>query len=154
MTMPAIVTIGRAVTQILTDKAAGGTPFATAVVVKFAYLPVYELADLTTAVLTVVPKALESELASRIGLDRHFHIDVALQCKTTADGAEADGQLDTLMALVGAVDDFIRATSLPDLDDVTWVGSTNNPIYSVEHLRKGVFTSVLTLTYRVIGGGS
>jgi hypothetical protein len=59
--------------------------------------------------------------------------------------------LDPLTALVQEVADFLRGQRLAALPSAICVAVRNEPIYAPEHL-DGLrqFTSVLTLTYRVV----
>jgi hypothetical protein len=62
-----------------------------------------------------------------------------------------DAGLDELMSLVERLADGLRLKRLSDVPEAMWVKTENSPIYSPEHLEtKGVFTSVLTVTYRVV----
>ena len=142
-----LVEIAKAVAGVLTTQATPPQGFALPVTVTFSFLPEYDPAQLKIPTLTVVPKTIESERAARAGMDRHYQVDIGIQCKLDYEPT----QVEVLMALVAEIDTFLAATPLEGVGEITWVGSANNPIYAPEHLRKGVFTSVLTLTYRGVG---
>ena len=77
-----------------------------------------------------------------------FAIDVAVQKKfETGDAAE----LDPLMSLVEEIADFFRLRRLAAYPDAVWVRTDNVPVYAPEHMEEyRQFTSVLTLTFRVV----
>lgn len=134
---------------------AGGSPVPLQAC--YAFAPEYDPAtDLQILTVTVVPRATQVERASRAGLDQHFEIDLGIQRQLQGQ----EGEVEKLLEAVVALDDFIRNCDLSavgegeSLGGVEWVGSENTPIYAVEHLRRGVFTSVLTVTYRLVGGSS
>jgi hypothetical protein len=113
-----------------------------------AYRPQFDLADLKTLQVTVVPKAIEIINITRQANQNDVAVDVAVQKKVDpADTAEMDG----LMALVEKLGDFFRLRRLTALPTALWTKTENVPIYAPEHLEtKQVFTSVLTLTFRVV----
>jgi hypothetical protein len=113
-----------------------------------AYRPVFDLADLKTLRVTVVPKGLEIVNITRSANQNDVSVDVAVQQKVDPN----DGpQMDVLMALVEKLGDFFRLRRLTALPTALWTKTENVPIYSPEHLEtKQVFTSVLTFTFRVV----
>lgn len=113
-----------------------------------SYRPVFELADLKTLRVTVVPKGIEIVNITRTANQNDVSVDVAVQKKVNpADAAE----MDALMTLVEKLSDFFRLRRLAALPTALWTKTENVPIYSPEHLEtKQVFTSVLTLTFRVV----
>jgi hypothetical protein len=113
-----------------------------------AYRPVFDLADLKTLRVTVVPKGIEIINITRNANQNDVSVDVAVQKKVNpADAAE----MDALMTLVEKLGDFFRLRRLAALPTALWTKTENVPIYSPEHLEtKQVFTSVLTLTFRVV----
>jgi hypothetical protein len=55
------------------------------------------------------------------------------------------------MALVEEIADFFRLRRLTSYPDAIWVRTDNVPVYAPEHLEEfRQFTSVLTLTFRVV----
>ena len=98
--------------------------------------------------MSVVPKGVTVERADRTRNQYDFNIDVAVQKKfQTGDAAE----LDPLMALVEEIADFFRLRRLAEYPDALWMRTENVPVYAVEHLDEfRQFTSVLTLTFRVV----
>jgi hypothetical protein len=114
--------------------------------------PSFELADLTDLRVTVVPKAVETSIASRSLSQYDVQVDVGIQKKLPA-GADEEVEVATMCGLVEEVADFLKGKPLEgDGWRASWVRpAVNEPVYSTEHLaEKRVFTSVLTLTYRVM----
>ena len=111
------------------------------------YRPVFDLGEMQTLHVSVVPKGVTIERADRSRNQYDFAIDVAVQQKfQTGDNAE----LDALMALVEEIADFFRLRRLTAYQDAVWVRTDNVPVYAPEHLEElRQFTSVLTLTFRV-----
>ena len=127
--------------------ATGFTPTFTA---ERAYRPQFDLEELQTLRVSVVPKAIEIQTLGRRANQHDISIDVAVQQKVDVADSAA---LDTLMALVQQIADFVRLRRI-DLaggSSAVWIKTDNTPIYSPEHLEtKQVFTSVLTFTFRVV----
>ena len=114
--------------------------------------PSFELADLTDLRVTVVPKAVETSTASRSLSQYDVQVDVGIQKKLPA-GSDEDVEVATMCGLVEEVADFLKGKRLEGTGwSASWVRpAVNEPVYSTEHLaEKRVFTSVLTLTYRVM----
>ena len=111
-----------------------------------AYIPRFDLADMTTLRVPVVPKGLEIAASSR-GRDQHdYRLDIGIQQKfSEGDAAE----LDPLMSLVEELADHFRGLVLDTEPGAACVAVENGPIYAQEHMREGrLFTSILTLTFR------
>lgn len=111
------------------------------------YRPVWDLSQLQDLQVAVVPR--EATVASA-GRDRNqydYRIDLAIQKKIDR---EEPAEIDPLMDLVEQLADHFRLRRLEEFVEAVWVRTENVPIYSVEHLEQHrVFTSVLSLTYRV-----
>jgi len=108
-------------------------------------LPQFRLRDMGALHVTVVPREVESEALSRAQDRYEVRVDVAIQKKVSSlDKTE----LDPLLALVQEVADYLNRRSMAG---AAWLKTENKPVYSPEHLRElRQFTSVLTLTYRVV----
>jgi hypothetical protein len=110
------------------------------------YRPIFDLEELKTLRVTVVPKGIAIGSLSRISNQYDTSIDIAVQ-KRAADQAE----LDVLMLLVQEIADHLRLRRLTPFPGALWQKTENTPVYSPEHLeQKQVFTSVLTITWRVV----
>jgi hypothetical protein len=113
-----------------------------------AYAPVRDLSEMKDLQVTVVPRSVEEDLAGRSSLQSRYQIDIAIQQKIdTASNTQADA----LMALVEEIKAHFRLRRLAGLGAI-WLRTVNDPIYSPAHWRElGQFTSVITLTFSVIG---
>ena len=147
--MSTVIDIAEAVKAELNapDGPADGDPPA-ALAAERLYRPRFELTDMGVLHVTVVPKGLELTAAGRGLAQDDVQIDVAVQKKLATTEA---GEIDALMALVERIGDFLRQRRLAGAPDAAWVRTENVPVYSVEHLGElRQFTSVLTVTYRVM----
>jgi hypothetical protein len=116
--------------------------------VRSAKAPEFELPDMKTLRVTVVPRGWEGRTASRAAAQCDYQIDIGVQKKlTAADNAE----IDALLGLVERIADHFRTQRLAALPGAVWVGCENAPLYSPEHMKElRQFTGVLTLTHRVL----
>jgi len=113
-----------------------------------AYLPLFDLAEMEDLHVTVVPKGLAVEGGSRKASQHDVQVDVAVQKKLES---EDNSEIDALMALVEEISDFLRFRRLEGFPGAAWLKVENAPVYSQEHLcEMRQFTSVLTVTYRVM----
>ncbi len=111
-------------------------------------LPEYELADLKDLRVTVVPAAVEISGASRSLSQYDVRIDVGIQKKL---GKNLDAEVAQLCGLVDEIAEFLKRRPLQSATYAAWVRTANEPVYAPDHLaEKRLFTSVLTLTYRVM----
>ncbi len=111
------------------------------------YQPVFELQDMQTLHVSVVPKSLAITTAARDSGFFDVAIDVGVQKKVNADES---AELDALMNLVEQIADHLRMKRLDDAPNAAWLGVANEPVFAPEHLEQWrQFTSVLTVTYRV-----
>jgi len=111
-----------------------------------AYRPEYELKDLTTLRVTVVPREASPGRLSRSVRWSDYRIDIGVQKKVSSD-AEADA----LMDLVEEIDSYLHGRTLAGCPDAIWVGSEISGAPAEEHLRDwGVFTALVSVTYRVL----
>lgn len=116
-----------------------------------AYVPTYELDELDSLRVTVVPNSLSMTMLSRRDDDFDHVIDVGIW-KRIDDSID---ETDDLMAFVQEVLDLFRGQLLTfggvyDNDEsALCVTATNAPIYDPAMLdEKRVFASVLSLTFR------
>ena len=112
------------------------------------YLPAFELADMQTLRVTVVPKSVTTLPGGRAHNQYDHAIDVAVQKKLdAADNTE----IDELMTLVDELADHLRFKRLTDYPNAAWLKTENQPVYAQEHLQElRQFTSILTFTFRVM----
>jgi len=112
------------------------------------YRPRFDLKDMAALHVSVVPKGVTIERADRLRNQEDYAIDVAVQKKFSSGDAV---ELDPLMALVEEIARFFRLRRLAEYPDAVWVRTENVPVYAVEHMDElRQFTSVLTLTFRVV----
>ena len=141
--MPLITQVAEAVVAEL-----NATTFSQPLTATRAYLPRVELADLKTLKVSVVPSSLTVTAASRTQIQRDVAIDVAVQQKLAA---EQNAVLDPLLALAEEIAEHFRAKRLDSLPGALCVQTEFKPIYAPEHIEQlRTFTSVITLTFRVI----
>ncbi|CAN5495908.1 hypothetical protein BH11PLA2_BH11PLA2_22800 [soil metagenome] len=139
--MAVIIDIANAVVATLN----AGT-FSQAFTAERHYLPRFELPDMATLRVSVVPKGITSTALDRKRDQVDYRIDVALQHKTGTDLAT----LDALMTLAEEIGDYLQATALVGYPQARCFDMVNEPIYAPEHLEEfRQFTSLMTFTYRV-----
>ena len=149
--MAVIVDIAEAVTDALN----AGT-FSRSFTARRHYLPVFELKDMDTLHVSVVPKETTIEPADRTREKRDVAVDIGVQQRLPASEKEAD-ELDALMTLVDELADHLRFGTL-ELEHppgagakAVWIRTENAPVYAPEHIDQlRQFTSVLTVTYRIM----
>ena len=124
-----------------------GHSFSQPLTASRQYQPLFDLKDMAELHVTVVPHAVDVQSLSR-SLHRYdCEVHVAVQKKFTE---QSDDELDPLMNLVEEVMDFFRLRKLADVD-ATCVGIANVPVYASEHMAElRQFTSLVTLTFRVM----
>lgn len=146
-----IIDIADALVTSLND-APGGT-FSQAVTAERKYAPSFEIKDMKTLHVTVVPKEFDEERASRGALQSDYMIDIAIQKRlsTTITNTEPDA----LMVLVNEIAEFLRNigkwTLASGAGVAKWRKTKNAPIYAPSHLREfRQFTSLLKLTFSLM----
>ena len=113
-------------------------------------LPKFELSDLKDMKVSVVPKGIEIENASRESRRCDISVDIGVQQKV---GKDVDAEVERLCGLVEQIADYLagRGLSAAGMSGVAFLSIANEPVYSTEHLADDlVFTSVLTVTYRTL----
>jgi len=111
-----------------------------------SYQPTYELADMGTLHVTVVPKAIAETPGTRHSSHFNYDIDIGVQKKIAATT-----DIDGLITLVREIAAFLARHRLVAQPEALWVGTINEPIFAPDHLEQmRQFTSVLTVTYRVL----
>jgi len=112
------------------------------------YLPQFDLKEMQTLRVTVVPKAVVLASSDRSRGQGDYSVDVAVQKKfETGDNAE----LDVLTGLTEEIADHFRRKRLTSYPDAAWLKTEQTVLYAPEHIDElRQFTSVLTLTYRVL----
>jgi len=112
-------------------------------------LPKFELSELDTLQVTVVPAAVEVLAASRAASQYDIRVDIGIQKRVSRGALEAD--VLGLCDLVDEIADFLKMRGLSEAPTAHWRTTQNEPIYSAERLLDDrTFISVLALIYVVI----
>ena len=112
------------------------------------YRPRFEVADLARLQVSVVPRSLVIEAASRATDSRQYQIDVAVQQKLNDETAE---EIDPLLKLVDEIARHFWSWRPPSMPGAICIKVANDPVYAVEHLDElRCFTSILTLSFHVM----
>jgi len=110
-------------------------------------LPEYELAELKTLTITVVPKSVQIANVTRQSTSFEVAIDIGIQQKI---GKDIDDEVLRLSGIVSEIVTFLNRRSLPTLK-AQFKTIANEPVYAPEMLsEKRLFLSVLTVTYTVM----
>lgn len=142
--MSTIVALADAVVSELNAEA-WSLPF----VARRLYRPRFEPADLRTLQVSVVPRSLVIEAASRADDSREYRLDVAVQQKLDSESAD---QIDPLLGLVDEIARHFRLRRPAAMPSAVCVKVENDPVYAVEHLDElRCFTSIITLSFRMVG---
>ena len=125
---------------------AGG--FSMPMQAKREYLPRFDLPEMNALHVTVVPRGLEIQAASRTAAAYDYKIDVAVQKRfSTGDAAE----LDPLLSLVDEIASFFQMKRLEGYPPAAWVKTEHPALFAQEHMEVlRQFTSVVTFTFRVV----
>ena len=145
--MPIPPALAVAVADAVTS-ALNAASLSQSVVAERHYLPVFDLQEMQALHVSVVPKGMTVAQSSRDSASYDVLVDVAVQKKVDpSDLAE----LDALMRLVEEIADLFRFRRLDGEPMAVWVKTEHSFLFAPEHLQQlRQFTSVLTLTFRVI----
>jgi hypothetical protein len=151
-----IIDIADAVVSEL-NTAAGGGGFSQTFTAQRQYVPIFDLAELKDRHVTVVPRGAAIQSSGRDRNQHDVQIDVAVQKKQVpgppgeVGTPETNAQFDPLMKLVEEIADFFRLRRLASPANTIWIKTEHSTLYSPEHVEQHrQFTSVITLTFRVI----
>ncbi len=141
-------TLAEAVADLVRQEIAD-SPIPTADV-HLRYMPIYDLSELTTCRVPVLPTERGTTPASRAAFAREHVIRIGPQWKANLpDGAVDELQVATFVEFVQWLDETIA--SVPRLAGHSWNESTINPLYDLEQLRESnMLTSLLTINYRLL----
>lgn len=137
-----LIAVAEAVTTALNAEGAGWSQEFTA---ERRYSVSFDLKDLATLKVSVVPKSITFSGGSRAKEMAECTVDVAVQ-KKVKDGAEAD----TLMVLAEEIGDAFRKVEKLGATGAVYVGKAQEPAYVPEHMSNLVFTGVLTLRFKLL----
>lgn len=113
-----------------------------------SYRPVYDLKDLATLKVNVVPRARASIVSARNEFTHSVEVDISIQKKLSKTEFTDNTEPDALMDLVEEIVLFFNGRDLSTLAAATFAGVRTDPVYSPEHWEQyRQFTSVITVTY-------
>jgi len=113
------------------------------------FSPSFDLEELATLRVAVVPRGLEDALAGRGLAQQDVRVDIGVMKKLDDVGPT---DVDPLVSLVEEIVEYLRKRDF-NADETTacWLRTEVPTLYSHEHLNENrQFTSVVTATYRVI----
>jgi hypothetical protein len=126
-----------------------GGAFSEPRVITRRVLPEHELAELKALTVTVVPKSVTIANMTRQSSSFEVAIDVGIQQKI---GKETDTEVTRLSGIVTEIVTFLNRKQLFGMPTARFKSIVNEPVYAPEHLsEKRLFTSILTVTYTVLG---
>lgn len=130
-----------------------GATLSQSFTAKRHYLPEFDLKEMETLHVSVVPAELDEEIADRSRDQAEYKIHIAVQkrvAKQEPPGLDTSA-IDSLMRLVEEIDDLFRHKPLSGFEQAHWVKTENKPIYDPNHLKEhSQFTSLLAFTYRLV----
>ena len=113
-------------------------------------LPIHDLSQLRELTVSVVPRGVQVQSITRKLSQYDCEVDIGVQQKLTVPQDEIDPVVKDLSGLVQQIADYLQRQPLTDMPYAIWIKVENQPIYDPDHLaNQRVFTSVLTLTYRI-----
>ncbi len=127
-----------------------GSSFSEPLTVTRRVLPEYELSQLKDLAVTVVPKSVGISNITRESNSYEVAVDIGIQQKI---GKDTDAEVSRLSGVVSEVIAFLHRRKLTAFPAAQFMKIANEPVYAPEHLsEKRLFTSIVTLTYKVING--
>ena len=120
--------------------------YSLAVTALRLYQPKFELKEMDSLHVSVVPRSILEKRVSRKLVAFDCGIDIGVQQRVGNDAAQLDG----LSALVTELSDRLRTLTLPSYPGARLVELSNDPVYAPDHLSQlQQFTSVIRATFRV-----
>ena len=116
----------------------------------FSVKPGFELSNLETLRVIVVPKTLEIETVSRSSSKFVISVDVGIMRRL--GDLTPEEAVETFGDLVDEIIDFLREKTLDDFQAARCVAVANDPIYIPDHLTQNrTFTSIVNVKYVLLG---
>ena len=116
----------------------------------FSVKPGFELAELDTLRVIVVPKTLEITSISRSSSKYLVSVDIGVMRRIGKLTPEA--AVETLGDLVDEIIEFLKTATLNEFPAAQCIGVANDPIYIPDHLTQSrTFTSVVNVKYALLG---
>lgn len=116
----------------------------------------YELSDMATLHVTVVPQTISAADAARGKRAFDYAIGVGVQIRLSRDSAGEllNTAIDPYLTLCEEIDDVLEAARTLSLADGTqchWLSSEQSPLFVRQHLDEwNQFTAIVTHTYRAL----
>jgi len=111
---------------------------------KRLYVPEFSVEDLKTLKISVIPVSIPEEISARGRTQLDFMVMIGVQKKTS----NLLSEFDKLVEFMEEMNALFRFNQLP-VTGVSWIASENDPVYDPDYATNiGVFTSVLSLTFR------
>ena len=113
-------------------------------------LPIHDLSQLRELTVSVVPRGVQIQSITRKLSQYDCQVDIGVQQKLTVTQDEIDTTVAGLCQKVEQIADYMQRQPLTVMPYAIWIKIENEPVYDASHLaQQRVFTSVLTLTYRI-----
>jgi hypothetical protein len=107
-------------------------------------LPRYLIKELAVTKVSVVPKSVDIQSATRSASEFTYDVEIGVQKKVT----DVENEIPSLVDFVDQISKYLRFKILTT-NQAIWLRASIAPIYSVEHLSSdSIFTSVLTVSYK------
>jgi len=140
--MSTVTTVAKAVAAELNRHSGFSIPFQATYSVK----PSFDLAELDTIRIVVVPKSYEVANITRASSKYVATVDIGIMQRIGR--LTPEDAVDKLGDLVEEIIEFLKTQTLSDFPAGQVVGITNDPLYVPDHLTgQRTFTSVLTIQY-------
>ena len=140
--MSTVTIVAKAVVAELNRHSGFSIPFKAVFTVK----PSFDLAELDTIRVVVVPKSYEIAQITRASSKYIATVDVGIMQRIGRMSPEE--AVDKLGDLVEEIIEYLKTQTLSDFPAGQVVGITNDPLYVPDHLTgQRTFTSVLTIQY-------
>lgn len=140
--MSTVIEVADALTRSLNDR-----EFSIPFTAERLLLPEFELGDMDTLHVTVVPKSIKMTSLGRGQMQRDVEIDVAVQMRYREATPE---EIDPLMELVDEIAEAYPGRRLETMPLASCLRVENDPIYAPEHMQEyRQFTSLLTFVFRI-----
>lgn len=140
--MSTVIEVADALTRSLNDR-----EFSIPFTAERLLLPEFELGDMDTLHVTVVPKSIKMTSLGRGQMQRDVEIDVAVQMRYKEATSE---EIDPLMELVDEIAEAYPGRRLETMPLASCLRVENDPIYAPEHMQEyRQFTSLLTFVFRI-----
>jgi hypothetical protein len=116
----------------------------------FSVIPGFELLELDTLRVIVVPKTFEIETASRSSSKYLVSVDIGVMQRIGKMSPE--DAVETIGNFVDEVIEYLKTATLDESPAAQCVGVVNDPIYIPDHLTQSrTFTSVVNVKYVLLG---